>query len=79
MVPHRSLAPDPAAARNGIVGACLPAVASERQKESGVPFRVVQIEFLNNGEWVQILGLDERNFPTMMSVFDQVRDFLVTG
>jgi hypothetical protein len=52
---------------------------TERQEESGDPVRFVQIEFLNDDQWVPVLGLDERNYPTMMSVFDQVRDFLMAG
>jgi hypothetical protein len=40
------------------------------------PVRWLEIEFQSDGEWNKILGLDERNYPTMVSVLNQVGDYL---
>lgn len=50
---------------------------TERREKSGTPFRFVQIEFFADDRWVPLFGLDERNYPSMMSVFDRVREFLL--
>jgi hypothetical protein len=48
----------------------------EKCPECGENIRWLQIEFLNDDEWHTVLNLDERNFSTMMSVFNQVGAYL---